>query len=76
MRILKIVQDSESGKVGIQVKEDEEYDIEEHLQLLSEFVAEEAIKTHELRKSYKELVTRLDGCEKKLSEVSKELKVD
>ena len=50
MRIIKIVQDSESGKVGIQVKEDEEYDIEEHLLLLSEFASEEAVKTHELKK--------------------------
>jgi hypothetical protein len=76
MRIVKIVQDPESGKVGVQIREHEKYDIKEHLQLLMEFVGEEAFKNNESRKSYKELLTRLGECEKKLSEVSQGTKVD
>ena len=76
MRILKIRQDPESGKVGFQINEKEAYDIEEHLQLLSEFAAEKAVETHELRKSHDELVTRLGKCEEKLSKLSEKLKAD
>jgi len=76
MRIVKIVQDSETGKVGIQVKHDQKYDMEEHLQLLTEFATEKAVETHELRKSHNELVMRLGKCEEKLSELSEELKAD
>ena len=61
---MKIVQDSESGEVGIQLGENEKYDIEEHLQSLIEFVTQQAIKSHELSNSYKELVKRLEALER------------
>ncbi len=76
MKIVKIVQDPESGKVGVQVKHDEQYDIEEHIQLLTEFAGEQALKNHELRKSHEGLVTRLGECEKKLSELSQKIQVN
>lgn len=76
MKVVKIVQDSETGKVGIRIEQDEKYDIEEHLQVLMEFATEKAIGTHELMKSHEKLVTRLDECEKKLSEVIEKIKVD
>lgn len=76
MRILKISQNPESGKIGIQVNPDEEYNIEEHLQLLSEFASEQAVITHELRKSNEEFVNRLGECEKKLSEIIENQRVN
>ncbi len=76
MRILTILQNPDSGKIGIQVNPEEEYDMEEHLQLLSEFASEQAVKTHELRKSNEEILTRLGECEKKLSEVIENQKVN
>jgi len=76
MRILTILQNPDSGKIGIQVNPEEEYDMEEHLQLLSEFASQQAVKTHELRKSNEEILTRLGECEKKLSEVIENQKVN
>ena len=76
MKITKIVQDSESGEIGIQVKEDEEYDIEEHLQLLTEFASEQGVKTHELKKTQDGLVARLGKCEEELSKLIEKFKVD
>jgi hypothetical protein len=76
MKVVKIVQNPESGKIGLQVKHNEEHDIDGHLQLLTEFVSEQAVKTHELRKSIEEIVTRLGKCEKKLSEIIENQKVN
>ena len=76
MKIARIVQDPETGKVGIQIKKDEKYDIEEHLDLLTEFLIKKAVETHELRNSHNKLVARLDECEEKLSKLSNELKAN
>jgi hypothetical protein len=70
---MKIVQDSESGEVDIQLKEnEEEYDIEEHLQSLTEFVFKQAIKLHELSNYCKQLEKRLEALERGLGTVSKQ----
>ena len=69
---MKIVQDSESGEIGIQLGQDEKYDIEEHLQALTDFVTKQAIKFHELTNSYKELVGSLDVFERESRQVNKQ----
>jgi hypothetical protein len=66
---MKIVQDPESGEVGIQLDQDEKYDIEEHLNALIDFVSIQAIKIHDLNNSCKKIV-ELDLDERKLSEVN------
>jgi hypothetical protein len=67
---MKIVQNPESGEVGIQLDQDEKYDIEEHLNALIDFVSIQAIKIHDLNNSCKKIVERLDLHERKLSEVN------
>jgi hypothetical protein len=67
---MKIVQDSESGQVNIQLTQDE-YDIEEHLHSLTDFISKQAIKLHELNNSYEELVKRFDALATELSKANK-----
>jgi len=73
---MRIVQNPESGEVGIQLEQDEKYEIEEHLESLMDFVVKNALETHKLIKSYKELVQRFDLLERKLSEVNKKSNAD
>jgi hypothetical protein len=61
---MKIVQDPESGKVGIQLKKNEQYDLEDHLQSLTEFLSVQALEIHQLKLSYKRAVERLEALEK------------
>jgi len=68
---MKIVQDLTSGKVSLQLGQNEKYDIEEYVEALAKFVAEQAIKIHELSNSYKKLVERLEAYERKSTEVNK-----
>jgi hypothetical protein len=68
---MKIVQNSETGEVGIQLEENEKYDIEEHLEALMNFLLKQAIKIHELDNSCKKIVERLDLHERKFTEVNK-----
>jgi hypothetical protein len=68
---MRIVQDSKTGQVGIELGKDEEYDIEEHLHALTEFLSKQAVKFHELSSSYHELVKRLTALEIVLDKVSK-----
>jgi len=58
---MKIVQNPESGEIGIQLNENEEYCMENQLDVLMEFVCKEAVKTHQLSKAYEEIFKRLDG---------------
>jgi hypothetical protein len=74
MRVIKIVKDP-NGKVGIQIKGHEKYDIGEHLEALTEFISEEAVRSHNLQESHERLLTRLGECEKKLSELSQKIEV-
>jgi hypothetical protein len=69
---MKITQDLESGEIGIQLEKNETYYIEEQLDALMRFVTEQAVKNHELRKSYQKLVERFDVLEKKLLEKDQE----
>jgi hypothetical protein len=61
---MKIVQNPESGEIGIQLDENEEYNMENQLDALMQFVCEEAVKTHQLIKFYQEIAKRLDRCGK------------
>ncbi|MEG4977222.1 hypothetical protein [Microcoleus sp. K4-B3] len=63
---MKIVQNPESGEVYIKLKNDEVYDVEEHLATLMEFVTKQAVDVHRLTNSYRKLVGRLDELERKL----------
>jgi len=72
---MKIVQNPESGEIGIQLEQNEKYNIGEHLSALIEFVCKQAIETYQLTNSYKKLSERLDALEK-LSKVETESKVD
>ncbi|NQE37524.1 hypothetical protein [Microcoleus asticus] len=60
---MKIVQNPESGEVHIKLKNDEVYDIEEHLAALMEFVTEQAIEVHRLTDSHRKIVERLNSLE-------------
>ncbi|MEG4396486.1 hypothetical protein [Microcoleus sp. BROC3] len=61
---MKIEQNPESGEVHIKFENDEEeYNIEQHLAALMEFVTKQAIEIHRLRKSYRKIVGRLDSLE-------------
>ncbi|MEG4109010.1 hypothetical protein [Microcoleus sp. S13_C5] len=60
---MKILQNAETGEVYIELKNDEVYDIEEHLAALMEFVTKQAIEIHRLRNSYRKIVGRLDSLE-------------
>ena len=73
---MKIVQNPESGEVGIQLEQDEKYDIEEHLESLMDFVVKNALETHKLIKSYKELLERLDVLEERLSKENEKTNED
>jgi hypothetical protein len=52
---MKIVQNPESGEVGIQYDQNEKYDRKEHLQTLTAFVTQQALKTYELTTFVKSL---------------------
>ncbi|MEG4964563.1 MULTISPECIES: hypothetical protein [unclassified Microcoleus] len=60
---MKIVRNPESGEVHIKLKNDEVYDIEEHLAALMEFVTKQAVEVHRLTNSYRKIVRRLDQLE-------------
>ena len=73
---MKIVQNPESGEVGIELGENENYYIEDNLDALERFVAEKAIEIHKLAKSYKELLERLDVLEERLSKANEKKNED
>ncbi|MEG4842478.1 hypothetical protein [Microcoleus sp. B9-D4] len=60
---MKIVQNPETGEVCIELKNDEVYDIEEHLMALTEFVSKQAVDVFRLTNSYRKIVGRLDSLE-------------
>ena len=62
---MKIVQNPESGEVHIKLRNDEVYDIEEHLAALMEFATQQAIEVHRLTNSYRKIVGRLDELERR-----------
>ncbi len=61
---MKIVQDPASGEITFQLDENEKYDTGELLNVLLQFVCEQAVKIHQLTKSHQEIAKRLDGCDK------------
>lgn len=61
---MKIVQDPESGKVCIQLKHNKQYDLENHLQALTEFLSVQALEIHQLKLSYERVIQRLEALEK------------
>jgi hypothetical protein len=67
---MKIVQCLKSGEIQIQLENNEKYDIEEHLHGLTDLLASQAIKLHELTNSFKQLVKRLEVLEKKSEPVN------
>jgi hypothetical protein len=60
---MKIGQDLKSGQINIQLKQGEEYDIEEHLHALTDFLAEQALELCKLNNRYNELAKRLSNLE-------------
>jgi len=60
---MKIVQDLKSGQISIQLNQDEEYDIEEHLHALTEFLSKQALELCKLKNGYNELAKRLSDLE-------------
>lgn len=62
---MKIVQNPENGQILIHLKNDEVYDIEQHLDALMQFVSEQAVITFKLKSSYSKILKRLDELEQK-----------
>jgi len=67
---LKIKQDPENGEILIELQNNEEYDTEEHLQALTDFVRQQAVETHRHTNSYRKIVQRLDELERKINQLN------
>ncbi|MEG4290618.1 hypothetical protein Q5692_18900 [Microcoleus sp. C2C3] len=66
---MKILQNS-AGETYIQLDQNEEYDIEEHLQALMDFTCKQAVETYGLVNSYEKIVRRLDELEAKINKAN------
>lgn len=70
---MKIKQDLKTGQIQYQLDAGEEYNIDEHLSALSEFVSGRAVEIFRLTNNYRKLVGRLDELEAKLNFVDNKI---
>jgi polyhydroxyalkanoate synthesis regulator phasin len=70
---MKIEQNLLTGKIRYYLNSDETYDINNHLQALSDFVESQAVETFRHTKEYRKLVGRLDELEGRLSDLQNQL---
>jgi hypothetical protein len=71
---MKLVLNADTGEINIQLENDEEYFIEQHLDGLTKFVCEESVKVHTLTKLLQKFTERVEISEKTLSELNQQLK--
>ena len=67
---MKIKQNPGNGEILIELQNNEEYDIEEHLQALTNFVKQQAVETYRHTNSYRKIVQRLDELEQKVNQLN------
>lgn len=67
---MKIKQNPENGEILIELQNNEEYGIEEHLQALTDFVRQQAVETYRHTNSYRKIVQRLDELEQKINQLN------
>lgn len=68
---MKIVQDLRDGSIRIELKQDEVYDIEEYLNVLMKFVAQQATVNFALKSSFHKISERLSSLKTKINQLSK-----
>ncbi len=69
---MKIVQNPENGQIGIQLDQDEVYDVEEHLSVLMNFTVEQAVTVFTIKSSFNKILERLEQLENKINQATKE----
>ena len=67
---MKIKQNPENGEILIELQNNEEYGIKEHLQALTDFVRQQAVETYRHTNSYRKIVQRLDELEQKINQLN------
>lgn len=72
---MKITQNSENGQILLYLKQDETYDIEEHLDALMEFTTEQAVIVFTLKSSYNKILQQLEQLQNKVNELTGEDKL-
>ena len=73
---MKIIQDTETGEVKIQLDANEDYYLERHLDALMEFVIKQSLEVHTLTNLHRELVSRVETLSKILNELNPQSKTD